>query len=100
MDVNRTGFLIRLLQPNRVVYSYRINKVVEELDRRLRQLDRVTAEQVERLVHDALALVGESAHAPASSQWPESYFERTAGALSGEPFDRPQQGTPPTREAW
>ena len=90
----------RLSQRGRVVYSSCMNKVVEELDRRLKQLDRATAEQVERLVRDALALTGGSAHAAASQQWPEGYFERTAGALAGEPFDRPQQGSSPTREAW
>jgi len=77
-----------------------MHKVVEELDQRLSQLDRATAEQVERLVRDALALAGDSAHAPASQQWPEGYFERTAGALAGERIDRPQQGSSPTREAW
>ncbi|MFI5378632.1 MAG: hypothetical protein ACHRHE_04995 [Tepidisphaerales bacterium] len=37
---------------------------------------------------------------PATDQWPDGYFEQTAGALAGEQFDRPQQGLSPTREAW
>jgi hypothetical protein len=79
-----------------------MNKVARELDQRLQQLDRATAEQVERLVLDALALAGEFGSKPAApaAQWPDGYFERTAGALAGEQFDRPQQGTSPTREAW
>ena len=34
------------------------------------------------------------------SQWPADYFERTAGALAGEPLERPAQGDAPLREAW
>jgi hypothetical protein len=32
--------------------------------------------------------------------WPPDYFERTAGALAGEVFERPPQGTLPVREDW
>jgi len=35
-----------------------------------------------------------------ASQWPVDYFERTAGALAGEPLERPAQGDAPVREAW
>ncbi|MGA2496232.1 MAG: hypothetical protein ABSH20_00740 [Tepidisphaeraceae bacterium] len=77
-----------------------MNTVAEKLDRRLRQLDRATAERVEQLVLDALALAGEPGDRPAAGQWPDGYFEQTAGALAGERFDRPQQGVSPTREAW
>jgi len=30
-----------------------------------------------------------------ASQWPAGYFGRTAGALSGEPMERPAQGESP-----
>lgn len=83
-----------------VVYPYGMNRVVKELDRRLKQFDPATAERVERLVLDALALAGEPAKSSASSQWPDGYFEETAGALAGERFERPEQGGLPTREAW
>ena len=33
-----------------------------------------------------------------ASQWPTGYFERTAGALSGEPMERPAQGELPVCE--
>jgi hypothetical protein len=35
-----------------------------------------------------------------ASQWPADYFERTAGALVGEPLEQPAQGDTPAREAW
>jgi hypothetical protein len=35
-----------------------------------------------------------------ASQWPADYFERTAGALAGEPWERPAQGDAPLREDW
>ena len=74
--------------------------IAEELERRLAELDPPIAEQVERLVRDALALADWSAARPISGGWPEGYFARTAGALAGEPFERPQQGVLPEREAW
>jgi hypothetical protein len=77
-----------------------MNKIAEELDRRLKLLDRTTAEHVERLVSDALALAGDSAGKLSPDQWPAGYFDRTAGALAGEHLDRPEQGSSPTREAW
>jgi len=78
-----------------------MNNVARELDQRLQQLDRATAEHVERLVLDALALAGGTGGSSTSRQWPQGYFERTAGALAGETFDRPEQGTtPPVREDW
>ncbi len=66
-----------------------MNKVAQELDQRLQQLDPATAKHVERLVLDALALAAGTTANPA--QWPEGYFERTAGALAGEQMERPAQ---------
>jgi hypothetical protein len=74
--------------------------IAEELDRRLAQLAPPIAEQVERLVRDALALADKSAARPMSGGWPDGYFARTAGALSGEDFERPQPGALSEREAW
>jgi len=81
-------------------YSWVMKAIAEELDRRLAQLEPSLAEQVERLVRDALALAGESASRSAAGGWPEGYFVRTAGALAGEELERPQQGGMPAREAW
>ena len=77
-----------------------MNAIAEELERRLAQLDPPIAEQLERLVRDALALADGSAARPASNGWPDGYFARTAGALAGEEFERPHQGVLPEREAW
>ena len=73
--------------------------IVEELDRRLAELDPPTADKVERLVRDALALADGSA-SQAATTWPKDYFKRTAGALAGEEFERSPQGDAPEREAW
>ena len=35
-----------------------------------------------------------------ASEWPANYFERTAGALAGEPLERAAQGDAPVREPW
>lgn len=77
-----------------------MHRLAEELDRRLSQLDPARAEQVHRLVHEALALVAHSEANGDRSAWPAGYFERTAGALQDEQFDRPDQGSSPTRENW
>ena len=34
------------------------------------------------------------------SDWPNNYFESTAGTLAGERFERPDQGELPERDAW
>ena len=52
--------------------------IAEELDRRLAQLDRPTADKVERLVRDALALADGSAVQPVSG-WPHDYFAAQLG---------------------
>jgi hypothetical protein len=54
---------------------------------------------------EAIVLIG-SADQTAQSQldpsrpWPDGYFARTSGALTGERFERPQQGSLPIRETW
>jgi hypothetical protein len=69
--------------------------IAQELESRLAQLAPPIADQVERLVRDALALADGAAARPVSDGWPEGYFSRTAGALAGEEFRRPQQGVSP-----
>ena len=73
--------------------------VAEELDRRLSEMDRATAEHVARLVRDALCLA-QTRNGQPPKTWPKAYFEQTAGALAGEPIERPDQGATPTREVW
>lgn len=63
-------------------------------------------EQVLREVQHYLdSLVGDESHngngaKPKASAWPEKYFERTAGAFAGEPFERPPQLPFEKREEW
>ena len=80
-----------------------MNALVQELDRQLSHLDPETAARVERLVRDALALAEDGAPAkgsPGGPQWPPGYFDRTAGSLAGERFDRAEQGAVPDRGEW
>ena len=53
---------------------------------------------------EALVLAGENGKSRNGGgnygEWPDGYFERTAGALAGEPFERPSEGSAPDREAW
>jgi hypothetical protein len=72
--------------------------IAQELDAALRGLDPTRAKDLEKLVRDALALAGHSTLA--SAAWPAGYFEATAGALAGERFERPEQGSLPDREVW
>lgn len=40
------------------------------------------------------------AESPDGGGWPKGYFARTMGALEGQPFERPDQGTVEVREDW
>ena len=73
-----------------------MSSIAQELDQQMRILDPATARRVEQLVRDALAL----AKTARSGAWPAGYFEQTAGALAGEQFERPDQGTLEQREVW
>ena len=63
-------------------------------------------EQVLREVrHNLDSLVALESHNgndadPKTSVWPEKYFERTAGAFAGGPFERPPQLPFEKREEW
>ena len=72
--------------------------IAHELDEKLKTLDDATAASVERLVRDALKLA--SAPRKSASHWPLGFFEETAGAFAGEPFERPPQGEFEKREEW
>ena len=55
--------------------------------------------------HHLDSLVKHEAHngngaKPKAPVWPEEYFERTAGAFAGEPFERPAQLPFEKREEW
>ena len=71
----------------------RMSPIVRDLDATLNALDAQTAQRVEQLVRAALLLAGDGVAGKAANIWPDGYFERTAGALAGENFERPPQGS-------
>lgn len=77
-----------------------MTQLAEELDARLKKLDPFQARYLETLVRDALLRAEQMAVVPSGTDWPASYFERTAGALAGEEFERPPQGEFPVRDVW
>ncbi len=77
-----------------------MTRIAEELDARLRMLDPVQARYLESLVREAMLRAEQFAATNPGNDWPPGYFERTAGALSGEEFERPPQGDLPLRDEW
>ena len=77
-----------------------MSTVVEELDAALKSADAKVARRLERLVREALALANVVPEKTDANGWPEGYFERTAGCLAGEEFERPEQLPLETRQPW
>jgi hypothetical protein len=77
-----------------------MNRLAQELDAKLRSLDPDRAQQLEAMVREAIMKAENGVAEESASQWPEGYFERTAGALAGETFERPPQGQLPNRDEW
>lgn len=75
-------------------YYLSMNRLAEQLDEKLRTLDRARAEYLEAAVRDALQKIEQQ------TSWPGGYFEQTAGSLAGEEFQRPAQGHLPSRADW
>ncbi len=69
-----------------------MSSIAQELDQQMSLLDPATARRVEQLVRDALVLA-KTVNTVKNSAWSAGYFEQTAGALAGEQFERPTQGT-------
>ena len=77
-----------------------MTRIAEELDARLRMLDPAQARYLESLVREALSRAESVPATSPGNDWPPGYFERTAGALAGEEFERPPQGDLPLRDEW
>ena len=81
-----------------------MNRIAEELDRKLQSLDAERAERLCKMVRDAIGAIDLppplDPNLGVENGWPEGYFAETAGALAGEPFERPPQGELPERESW
>lgn len=69
--------------------------IARELDEKFKALDARSADSLERLVRDALALIttqnGSSATAPAHRLLPD-FFQKIVREFGPEPFERPPQG--------
>ena len=77
-----------------------MSSIAQELDESLRKLDPETAQRVEYLVREALALAGRAPTAKDALGYPSGYFEATAGSFADEPLDRPAPLPPEERTAW
>ena len=77
-----------------------MSSIAQELDESLRKLDPETAQRVEHLVREALALAGRAPMAKDALGYPPGYFEATAGSFADEPLDRPAALPPEKRTAW
>ena len=77
-----------------------MNRIAQELDKKLQSLDPVRARNLESLVRAAFQRIEKDEAGGSTSGWPANYFEQTAGALAGEKFERPSQGELPSRDNW
>lgn len=74
--------------------------IAQELDESLRKLDPETAQRVEHLVREALALAARAPMAQDALGYPSGYFEATAGSFADEPLERPAPLPPEKRTEW
>ena len=74
-----------------------MNRIAQELDDKLSQLPASQAGILVALVQKAIKQVEDGSQ---GDQWPEGYFEQTAGAFANEPLERAPQGEPDSRESW
>lgn len=77
-----------------------MTQIAQELDARLKNLGPFQARYLETLVREAMVRAEQLPVSSTCDDWPPSYFERTAGALAGEDFERPPQGDLPKRNEW
>jgi hypothetical protein len=77
-----------------------MTQIALELDDRLRRLDARTAEHVESLVREVVALTGPMELPKDAMGYPPGYFEATAGSFANEPLERPAPLPHEEREDW
>ncbi len=66
--------------------------IAEQLDAKLKSLDADAAFSLEKLVRDALELVGTQNGTIRPGHLPPDFFSRVASEFGAEPFERPMQG--------
>ena len=74
-----------------------MNKIAKLLDEKLQSLDPKQAEDLTSIVLEAIEKIEKSG---APTDWPEGYFEATAGSFADEPLERAAQGELPQRDQW
>lgn len=77
-----------------------MSSIAQELDESLRKLDPETAQRVEHLVREALALAARAPAALDAQGYPSGYFKATAGSFANEPLERPASLLPEKRTSW
>lgn len=74
-----------------------MNRLAQELDKKLQQLDPKQAEMLRQMVRDAMKKVSTTSE---SDEWPEGYFDEILGSFANEPLERAPQGKLPERDDW
>jgi hypothetical protein len=81
-----------------------MSSLAVEVDQVLGRLDPETAQLLEKVVRDAIALAEHSAAKGAvptdALGYPIGYFEATAGSFANEPLEEPAELPPEQRESW
>ena len=85
-----------------------MHAIARELDEALDRLEPQRASKLEDAVRQALAAIGQKPGKTGywdgverdENGWPKGYFEATAGCLKDEPFERPEDLPPESREPW
>ena len=75
-----------------------MSHVLEELELTLKEMKPEQANDLERELEEVLVRAKARCHVRSGKRRPPDYFERIAGALRGEEFERPEQLHFETRE--
>lgn len=75
-----------------------MSNVLEELELTLKEMNAEQAGALERELEEVLVRAKTRCHVRSGKRRPPDYFERIAGALKGEEFERPEQLPFETRE--
>ena len=75
-----------------------MSNVLEELELTLKEMNAEQAGALERELEEVLVRAKARCQVRSGKRRPPDYFERTAGALKGQEFERPEQLPYETRE--
>ena len=79
-----------------------MNAVTAELEKRLLELDAISATKLEQVVRDLIEFSRAERGEPATAVhgWPVGYFEETAGCFEGDPLEAPDDPPPAPLDEW